>query len=311
MIELFYISNVYKIVRKTRKINLIQLSPINAQYIKTQKESNAVKQTSLIKNTNTSTIAKVPTAKERAMTVGIGLGIIGVIAGAVFLIKRCTIPPKYKELFKSLNKINDYEEFVQSAYKGIVKCENMQDIAPKEISFSYGLGRGVIGAYNPRCNTIEITKDEEVIKNYPKSAMFGTIRHELEHCKQCNWMLRHMGKDKYLQHVHKDSVELSFKLARGKFQNMDSQEIIKEFFEKKAEELEKGFSYTLSQPKLELSKKELDKLCWYMASQGITPEKYGEAYAKSPIEKEAHRVGDKVEAWYKRFNSGKDPFFKQ
>lgn len=273
---------------------MIQLSPINAQYIKNQKEGSTVKQTSLIKNTNTSTITKVPTAKERAMTVGIGLGIIGVIAGAVFLIKRCTIPSKYKELFKSLNKINDFKEFVQSAYKGIVKCENMQDIAPKEVNIVEKINGGSgIGGYQPLDNSISI---DATMKEFGRFEIFNALRHELEHCKQCNWMLRCLGKDEYLKIWGKNNP----------FYNPQNNDKFTQHLKKSlSDKLENGFSHTLSQPKLEITdQRELNRLHSYIASQGITSEKYGMASTKTPIEKEAYKAGNKVRAWYSAFNLG-------
>lgn len=256
-----------------------------SQYIKNQKSANITKSYTRDKRGINQNV-KYPALKERLLAVGIGFAVIG----AVLLTKRLMIPAKYRELFKSLNKINDFEEFVQTAYKGIVKCENMQNIAPEKINIVNRINNASgAGGYQPLDNSISILEE---IRKFGKFTVFNTIRHELEHCRQCNWMLRYLGKDEYFKVWSKNHTFFNP-------QNNDkfTQYLRKSLFEK----LERGFSFTLSQPKLEItSKKDLSRLNGYIASQGIT----GMAATKTLIEKEAYKIGDKAGSWYWAFNLG-------
>ena len=101
--------------------------------------------------------------------------------------------PPIDLLIEKLAKIKDKQgiEFVDDAYKELVKYFDLQEIAPAKITWQKTANRPFVGDYNAFNNSLVLYEDYFFKMN--KAQQAGILAHELTHCQQLANILRTEG----------------------------------------------------------------------------------------------------------------------
>lgn len=96
-------------------------------------------------------------------------------------------------LIANLTKIKDKsgKEFVEDAYRELVKYFDLQEIAPDKITWQKTANRPFIGDYSAFNNSLVLYEDYFFKMN--KAQQVGILAHELTHCKQLTNILMTEG----------------------------------------------------------------------------------------------------------------------
>ncbi len=246
---------------------------------------------------------KHPRLKQKKKTTANNFlaGTIALLIPLSFLfIRRYTVPKDYRQFFKSLEKITDKKEYAKQAYEGLVKLLNMQDIAPAKIT-TENLG---LSAFDTTPSTIathaclenSITLNESAINLFKddKGGIIGSLRHELEHCKQSNFLLEHIDAEEYVKIV----LEKQYAQA-----NHDSP-FFKALLEYYKRQVQEGYKQSLSKPKSAPTPEIQDKINKYIDATKNYSTETEKAYKENLLEKEAFGAQAKIEKMYRKYYLG-------
>lgn len=92
-----------------------------------------------------------------------------------------------KIIFKKLEGLEG-DDFSKTAYKELVKYMNLEDCAPKELTFENSEGRPIASDYKWYENKVIVYRN--YFDKSSKSEKLGYIAHELTHCKQTSNILK-------------------------------------------------------------------------------------------------------------------------
>ncbi len=212
------------------------------------------------------------------------------------------------EVFKKIEDKKDFD-FINSAYKELVKLMDLEGIAPEKISWEKNEGRAIVGDYRFYDNSIVFYSD--YFKKFDKATQLGFIAHELTHCKQLSNMLRTEGisvekianayavSDLKAMLINNEKVKKMYNNAKkeGREREFISQ-MIAVGTKKTALELSVAHENTLKLPKHPLNSKNGQKAQQDLIAQYNYNGADDVIYNNSPLEKEAIKIENIVTKSY-------------
>lgn len=248
-------------------------------------------------------IKKTPEAKTKEKTAvnNFLASTIALLIPLSFLfIRRYTVPKDYRQFFKSLEKITDKKEYAKQAYEGLVKILNMQDIAPAKVT-TENLG---LSAFETTPSTIaeytllknSITLNESAINFFEddKGSIIGSLRHELEHCKQSNFLLNYITPEEYAKATMESQygkLDYNAPFAQG-------------LLRYNIKTVQKGYKTTLSKPKTAPTPEIQDRINKYIDARKNYSTKTYKTYKENLLEKEAFEAEAKIKKMYNKYYLG-------
>lgn len=250
---------------------------------------------------------------------GIGVAtVVGVLKGKANKAKLLnSIPDDLKTIFSEIKDKNG-DEFIDEAYKQMVKYMGLQEIAPSKINRTGIDGvMTITGGFNPVQNTIGYS--DGFFKKVDKRKQLNMISHELRHCKQTTDFLRTegIGIDEYAKVWTENCVQNQLKdpifktltydpaVKAGKGEELLEQ-LRKNTYKEFKQEFKKNYSEVFKLPQISANSdegKRIHKLfegCKNYEGLGM----FGlgsEGYRNNPIELDAYELGDKIEKLFSDF----------
>lgn len=250
---------------------------------------------------------------------GIGVAtVVGVLKGKANKAKLLnSIPDDLKTIFSEIKDKNG-DEFIDEAYKQMVKYMGLQEIAPSKINRTGIDGvMTITGGFNPVQNTIGYS--DGFFKKVDKRKQLNMISHELRHCKQTTDFLRTegIGIDEYAKVWTENCVQNQLKdpifktltydpaVKAGKGEEILEQ-LRKNTYKEFKQEFKKNYSEVFKLPQISANSdegKRIHKLfegCKNYEGLGM----FGlgsEGYRNNPIELDAYELGDKIEKLFSDF----------
>ncbi len=250
---------------------------------------------------------------------GIGVAtVVGILKGKANKAKLLnSIPDDLKTIFSEIKDKNG-DEFIDEAYKQMVKYMGLQEIAPSKINRTGIDGvMTITGGFNPVKNAIGYS--DGFFKKVDKRKQLNMISHELRHCKQTTDFLRTegIGIDEYVKVWTENCVQNQLKdpifkaltydpaVKAGKGEELLEQ-LRKNTYKEFKQEFKKNYSEVFKLPQISANSdegKRIHKLfegCKNYEGLGM----FGlgsEGYRNNPIEVDAYELGDKIEKLFSDF----------
>lgn len=189
------------------------------------------------------------------------------------------IPAETKALLSDVIHL-PREKFGQAFYTKLVKAHGLEGVAPKELQISSLLGfkRGPIlcGGYGKVTNEILFDRKFVTASRASQAAM---VRHELEHLKQTDLIIRTYGLDRYIE-----ALEVEQK---------------KKFLASEIDDIKEAFKCFADRPKIDLNSELGKKAAQYLEGAENYTNIFSGCknflkYRRNILEKEAYRVGDNI-----------------
>ena len=222
-------------------------------------------------------------------------------------IRRYAVPKDYRQFFKSLEKITDKKEYAKQSYEGLVKILNMQDIAPEKLTTetlgasAFETTPSTIAGHAFLENSINLNESAINFFEDDKGSIVGSLRHELEHCKQSNFLLQHIDAEKYAK------IVLENKYGQ---MNYDAP-FFKALLEHSKKTVQEGYKTTLNKPKTAPTPEIQDRINKYIKKKKNYSTETEKAYKENLLEKEAFEAQAKIEKMYNKYYLGPlSVFFK-
>lgn len=235
------------------------------------------------------------------------------VVGQDLIVKKDNFIDNLDVVFEKV-KGKEGKDFVETAYKEIVKQMGLEDSAPDKITWKKNEGRAIVGDYMFYNNSIVLYTD--YFMKMDKATQLGILSHELTHCKQLVNMLTTEGLSlTNIAYAYSVSDARAMLINNPKFQKMfmDAKKNghEKEFMAKAIQlgtaktlkELKEGHAKTLTLPKHPISSPEGKKALDDWAAQYNYNGADMKVYNNSPLEKEAYAVEGKVVKAYRRYMS--------
>lgn len=229
-----------------------------------------------------------------------------------------SIPDDLKTVFAKLKNKNG-DEFVDEAYKEIVKHLGLEGIAPGKIERNGADGLMTItGGFIPTQNKIGYS--DGFFTKLDRRKQINLLSHELKHCKQTTDFLRTegIGIEEYAKAWAESCVQMElnnpFKgmlykkiLEKG---GKEADELLenlrKKVFEQIKTSLEENYSEVLKMPKISADSDEGKKIHELFKGcknyEGLGMLGFGsDNYKNNPLEVDAYAFGDKIEEFFTNY----------
>lgn len=265
--------------------------------------------------------------KKGIITTGLGLLLEGfkfIITGGQSRKDRIlnSIPEDFRSLFAQI-KGKTGNDFVDTAYLGLVKFMHLEDIAPNKIINIGPDGLvGIYGGYNFPNNSLGFS--EGFFTKIKPQKQINFLAQELKHCEQYSNMLRTEGvtpedmarilAENGIENALRKPFNFMFKFRyKSALEEGKEKEFIQNAIDgvttETAKQIRKNQKNVLAMPKISQASKEgqkaLEQLKLLKDYEGIdTFVGYGsEKYKTHSIETEAYEFGDKIEKMFQDFIS--------